>query len=234
MSNINNQITTNANGTFTITKTFLGEFAEMVADKTAKKISKQIYAQICAERAKGDELIDKRLYNVKLVLQHYLSLREYVNNAVFELEEDENEQETAIEILDSMQNIEGAGKNELAVESIKKSLYRTQVILEHIDVMFSVYQTESLKSQRSEEVRRCAVLESMYMKPMPSGVSVRDFQEMLAERYGVADGRQIRKDINSALERLTALIFGMDGLIMYEYRKRRNKKNKVEDTSKEQ
>lgn len=231
MGNMTSHITANSNGTFTVTKTFLEEFASSVADEAAKKTVSQ-FKRVIEEREKKDNVFDKRLYNVKLLLKHYMALKEYVNNAVFELS-DLDQEETAIEILDSMSNFRGSGKAELTIESIKKSVQRTAIILDHVECMFNVYKLSCYANNKEEDIRRCDVIETIYMKKYPEGSKYADIQRELLNKYALSDVRQIRRDINAAVERLTTLMFGIDGFTMFDMRKEKSRK-KINSSKKDE
>lgn len=155
-------------------------------DKEKKKIQKSRY--------------DRRLRNTKLLLRNYRMFREHVENAIFEVSQlDEN----AIDILDMMWDTSSTG--ELFVESIKKSVSRTQIIMTHVTDMLGLYEAYCLKSLKPEDGRRYRVIESLYIVDNP--ITVRE----IATREGI-DDRTVYKDIDAACEKLSALIFGIDGL----------------------
>ena len=67
------------------------------------------------------------------------------------------------------------------------------------------------KSLRPEDLRRWDVINTLYIKDVPQGLSKMDIYNDLAEKHFVSE-RQIRMDVNDALIKLTALIFGIDGV----------------------
>ena len=84
---------------------------------------------------------DRRLRNTRLLLRNYRMFRDHVENAVFEAEQlDEN----AIDILDLMS--ENIYDNDLYVESIKKSVARTKIIMEHVNEMLRIYEAYCFRS----------------------------------------------------------------------------------------
>ena len=74
---------------------------------------------------------DRRLHNTKLLIRHYRTFKEYVNNAVFEREESNEDALGAIEELMWEPRVTA----DMVVESIKRSAARTQIIINHIDGM---------------------------------------------------------------------------------------------------
>ena len=127
---------------------------------------------------------------------------------------------TAIEILDSFQNSKTIGKEELKLESIITSTMRTQILINYIDDMIEIYKQMCYKSSKGEDARRVDVLETMFLKDVPDGAATTDIVADLAKKWYVSE-RQIWRDSTDAVERLTALLFGVDGVNMLEDKKRR-------------
>jgi hypothetical protein len=143
---------------------------------------------------------DRRLYNTKLLLRNYRMLNAYVANAVYEESDDD---ENAIDILDMM--CEHAWKDDVCINSIKKSVMRTQIIMKHINGMLEIYDVLCKRSQKTEDQRRWRVLNAMYISEENSTA------EEIAQSEGI-DTRTVYKDLSYATEKMTALLFGIDGL----------------------
>lgn len=142
---------------------------------------------------------DRRLRNTKLLLRNFRMFKEHCQKAVYDASRlDEN----AIDILDLMW---GRDSNENFVESIKKSAQRTAIIMQHITDMVDLYEAYCFRSGKPEEIRRYRVIESMYIADTPMTPA------QIAERERI-DTRTVYKDIDAAAEKLSALIFGIDGL----------------------
>jgi hypothetical protein len=143
---------------------------------------------------------DRRLRNTKLLLRNFRMFKEHTENAVFEVSQlDEN----AIDILDMMW--EYSNDSELFVESIKKSVARTKIIMTHVIDMLALYEAYCMKSTKPEDSRRYRVIDNLYISEQP--MTVRE----IATMEGI-DERTVYKDVDAACERLSALIFGIDGL----------------------
>ena len=70
---------------------------------TAKITADELYAKLTQERKQKEEsLFNLRLYNTKLLLEHYRLFKEHAENAISDLDDIDAEQITAIEIMDSM------------------------------------------------------------------------------------------------------------------------------------
>lgn len=143
---------------------------------------------------------DRRLRNTKLLLRNYHMLKEHAERSVFGRTQ---MQESAFDILESMM---GLYDNEVIIESIKRSATRTAVIVSHIDTMFGLYEAYCDHSAtRDIDMRRYEVIWDMYMAdPTLTVKEIAKKQNMSKEN--------VYADIKVAIERLTALIFGVDGL----------------------
>lgn len=143
---------------------------------------------------------DKRLRNTKLLLRNYHMLKEHAENSVFGRTQME---ESALDILESMMSMYD---NEVIIESIKRSATRTAVIVSHIETMFGLYAAYCDKSpNRDIEMRRYEVVWDMYMAEVTlSAKEIAEKQHMSKDN--------VYADLRVATERLTALIFGVDGL----------------------
>ena len=145
---------------------------------------------------------DRRLRNTKLLLRNYRMFKEHISSAVFE--STQIIKESAVDILSLMWE---SNDTELFVESIKKSVERTKIIFTHINTMLDLYETYCMKSPKEEDWRRWRVTKSMYID---DDIMTAD---EIAKRENI-DKRTVYRDIDVAVERLSALIFGIDGLKM--------------------
>lgn len=143
---------------------------------------------------------DRRLRNTKLLLRNYHMLKGHAENSVFGRTQME---ESALDILESMMSMYD---NEVIIESIKRSATRTAVIVSHIETMFGLYAAYCDKSpNRDIEMRRYDVVWDMYMaEDTLSAKEIAEKQHMTRDN--------VYADLRVATERLTALIFGVDGL----------------------
>lgn len=181
----------------TLTPEQLKSIYERAAEIGAKE-ALRVYEQ---ERKKEQgKRADRRLRNTKLLLRNYHMLKEHASNSVFGRTQME---ESALDILESMMNMYD---NEVIIESIKRSATRTAIIVSHIETMFGLYETYCEKSQNKEiDRRRYEVIWDRYMAEQVLSVKeIANKQNMSKEN--------VYSDLKVAEERLTALIFGVDGL----------------------
>jgi len=140
----------------------------------------------------------KRLYNTKLLLQNYNILKDHCENSISNLQEIAHT-ENAIDILDSLDSC----NNNTYIESIKRSTTRTYIILAHIDEMMKLYKAYSLSSSKPEEIRRYRIMDAVYLDELK--------MSDVCERQKI-DRSTYFCDINEISKKLSALIFGIDGL----------------------
>ncbi|WP_370852939.1 hypothetical protein [Phascolarctobacterium faecium] len=190
---------------------------QKIISETAEATAKAIYNKIQLEAKKAKaEAVSKKLYNTRLLLQNYRLFKQYVENAVFDLVRLDEEKETPLEILDAMWQSYGPGKSEIAVESIKMSMTRTKIIMAHVDEMIGLYEAYCYRSGKEENMRRLDVLKSMYITETDKTAG--EIAVDLADKYYM-DVRSIYRDVNAAIDVMTALIFGIDGVQVKEKRK---------------
>ena len=168
--------------------------AAVVGAREALKIFEQ-------ERNKEySDRVDRRLRNTKLLLRNYHVLKEHAENSVFGRTQME---ESAIDILESMMSMYN---NEIIIESIKRSATRTAIIVSHIEVMLGLYHSYCEHTSSYEiDLRRYEVIWDMYIADQT--LSAKE----IAEKQNISI-RNVYEDIKVATQRLSALIFGVDGL----------------------
>ena len=172
-----------------------------IYEKAATIGAKEALKAFKAEREREyNRRVDRRLRNTRLLLRNYHMLKEHAENSVFGRTQ---MKESALDILESMMSMYD---NEVIIESIKRSATRTAVIVSHIETMFGLYAAYCDKSQnRDIEMRRYEALWDMYMAG--DTLSVKE----VAKKQHVSKDT-VYTDIKMAIEKLTALFFGVDGL----------------------
>lgn len=143
--------------------------------------------------------VDTRLRNTKLLLRNFRMLKAHSESAVYDIEQLLDE--SPYDILDLMNSGSGGG----FVESIKSSVARTAIMVQHVETMLQLYETYCFKSRRPEEERRCRIIQALYINDEHMTVYE------VAQRENI-DARTVYKDIDSAAEKIAAFIFGIDGI----------------------
>ncbi len=143
---------------------------------------------------------DRRLRNTKLLLRNYRMLKKHAENSVFRRAQMD---ESAFDILESMMK---SRDNDVIISSIKDSAARTAVMVSHVEAMLGLYAAFCEKSPNREiERRRYDVVWDMYIaEDTLSAKEIAKKKNMSKENVYV--------DLRVAVERLAALIFGVDGL----------------------
>lgn len=145
------------------------------------------------------ENADRRLRNTKLLLRNYHMLRENKDSSVFGRSQME---ESAADILDSMMNLYN---DEVVIDSIKRSATRTAIMVSHIETMVDIYEAYCIKSDNEIDMRRYEVLYDMYIADIVLSA------KQIAKKQNISK-ETVYGDLNIAIERITCLIFGVDGL----------------------
>ena len=153
-----------------------------------------------ARRSKK-EIADKRYHNTELLLEKYNTLKLSAENAVFDIQQVEEEQSVK-QILDLMM---GYNDSDLLIQSVKKSKVKTEMILKHIDAMLQVYKNLCQNTTDELEERRYNILIDRYI------ASPRLSAFQLSEKYYLSE-RTIYDDLRASKSTLATLIFGIDGV----------------------
>lgn len=141
---------------------------------------------------------DRRFNNTKLLLRKYRGLEAYTSNAIYETSQLLDE-DTEI-ILEAF----GADMNEVRqVQSIRKSVTITKVIMEHVSMMLDCYRRQCDRSSRPEIKRRWRVIYQMFLADAPFSA-----QEIAnVEHISLS---MVYMDVDNACEELSTLFFGLD------------------------
>ena len=180
----------------TLSKEDLQELMEKAAVAGAKAGIDRYEAEL-KERQK--KYRDKRYHNTKLLLRNYRMLQINAENSVFGRSQME---ESAADILDNMMNMYN---DEVIVESIKTSATRTAIIVSHVKTMIRMYQICCEQSGNEIDKRRYDIIYGLYISD--SKITRKE----LMDKWNISSDTTYT-DEKIAIERLSALIFGVDGL----------------------
>lgn len=161
------------------------EIVEMAIETYRKEAEKQ-RMQNC----------DRRLHDTKMLMEKYRDFAEYSESTVYDtLQVDEND-----EFRDIME-LMGCGEKMLPVESIRQSVAKIRVLAHHVNRILDFYEYRCKHSKKSEDARRLRVIKALYLD------NSRKTLETLAKEENV-EVRTICRDLNTALQELSILIFG--------------------------
>lgn len=141
---------------------------------------------------------DKRLRNTRLLLENYNALSNHCRNAIYD-RKTANASENPIDLLDA---INDQNRNTY-IQTIKDSVLRTKIIITHIDEMLKLYRVYCETSDKSEDLRRYRILRAKY-------IDNKRVEEICAVEK--IDQSTYYRDSREIINKLSALIFGIDGL----------------------
>lgn len=175
---------------------------------TMQKEAAEIGAKAAMEKLEQEKksmyhkAVDRRLHNTKLLLGNYRMLRENADNSIYGRSQME---ESAADILSSMMNLYD---DEVIVDAIKRSATRTAIIVSHIETMLQLYEAYCSKSGNELDGRRYEIIMDAYITEQPLTV------KEIAKKWHMSK-ENVYSDLKIATERLSALIFGVDGLRLH-------------------
>lgn len=180
----------------TLSKEDLQELMEKAAVAGAKAGIDRYEAEL---KDRQKKYRDKRYHNTKLLLRNYRMLQINAENSVFGRSQME---ESAADILDNMMNMYN---DEVIVESIKASATRTAIIVSHVRTMIRMYQICCEQSENEIDNRRYDIIYGLYIS------DPKITRKELMDKWNISSDTTYT-DEKIAIERLSALIFGVDGL----------------------
>lgn len=160
--------------------------------------------QKAIRKRENAEHIDRRLHNTRLLLKNYWMLKQHFQNAVYSFEEEANDTEIKPGDLWKLLN-QTTPTDEIYIESICKSATRTMLIIQHVDRMLDIYAAACERSAMDSMKRQYRILQARYLDDSPLPMTE------IAEREHI-HRRTAEKDLDAAIEGLTALIFGFDAI----------------------
>ena len=151
-----------------------------------------------------DKMYERRYHNTKLLLQNYRQLNEHFKNAVFDLDQAEEADESFRDIMELMGD-RVYDDDQYVVKSIKESSVRTKIIMTHVNRMLDIYAVMCEQSAREDDKRHYRILKALYLDDPP--VTALE----IARREHI-DKRTVYRNIDAAAACLTTLFFGADGI----------------------
>lgn len=171
-------------------------------------VKKASEAGIEAYRKEHEETTRKKagrmLYRTKVLLERYTELNAYANNSVYTLEQAEqvNEGIADLEVLTKF----GIFDDDKTLHNLKRSVVTVNMVMAHVNTMLEVYRQTCESSASNVKQRQYRVIERMYLSEKK--MNTKDIADLEGE-----DVRTIQNDAKAAREDLTALIFGLDGVL---------------------
>lgn len=184
--------------TYSITEAQLEDMIKKASEAGAEAYKKE---QSQSTRRK----VDRMLYKTKVLLEKYTWLKAYAKNSVYTLEQAEkvNDGMADIEVLTKF----GIFDNDKTLHNLKRGVITVNMLMTHVDNMLEVYRENCESYASKTKQRQYRVVYNMYLAEEKK--TTKEIAEMECEEV-----RTIQNDAKAAREDLTALIFGLDGILV--------------------
>lgn len=187
---------------YTLSKDDLEELVSKAA-AAGQEAGLRAYAQ--ENRSRDQNKVNRMLYKTRILLEKYRYLKEYCEKSVYTLEQAEEADENDLDIELLMRF--GILDEDYTVKRMQKGVMTCKILMAHVDKMIAVYREDSENSPSPVKRRQWTVLWNMYLAE--DRKSTREIADMIGEEL-----RTIQNDAKAVREDLTALIFGIDGLLI--------------------
>ena len=178
---------------------------ETIIQETARRAALEGARAVLAEQARNAAgRAGRRLHNTKLLLKNYRMFKEHCTGAVYTDEageHDGSEEETALELMDMILQRD----HSVTVDSIRRSCRRTKIMVRHIDNMLDLYRAHCEQNGNDALQRGYRIIRGLYLDAVPLT------PEQLSEQEHIST-RQVSRDRDAAIEQISMLMFGIDGL----------------------
>lgn len=191
-----------------------------VGEEILKIIEKSVEAGVNAGIARGIKEIensrldklkkktDIRKHNTALLLRNYNKFKKHISAAIYSEEQlEENTEEENMTYNEYLIVLMEEQADENFIKSIMRSMTRTKIILKHIDSFLEYYFIRCANSERDDIRRRGEVIQYLYINEEDK---ILTFEET-ANKLNV-NIKTVARDRKKAIEELSALFFGIDGL----------------------
>ncbi|QAA31234.1 hypothetical protein [Clostridium manihotivorum] len=155
------------------------------------------------EYHKTKKRYDRRLRNTRLLLKHYRSL--IAHNKISENTTIRIYEKNAIDELDDLDAVDD---EEQYVQALSKTKIRTLLIIVHINKALNYYEA-ICKSDGKAKERRYQIIRYLYIDEVEDDIM--PSYEQVAEHFNY-NVRTIGRDVRAAIEDLSILFFGIDGI----------------------
>jgi hypothetical protein len=162
------------------------------------------------------ERTEKVRNSAKTLIQHYRKLKKMKDTSVYD--PDTVTDLTLAGIFDYI--LDECRKEEFELTSTKKNMLITGMLLNHVDTQLENYKKECEQSKIPDIERRYRVVEMMFLNEEPMK------PDDVAEVENI-DKSNVYRTLEKAYDDLTALFFGVEGLDVAEYRRKKRAEKKV-------
>lgn len=107
-----------------------------------------------------------------------------------------------------LDDIEAIDDEEQYIQAISRTKVRTLVIIRHINRVIKYYDI-ICKAEGGNKKRRCDIIKSLYIDPVKNDI-IPTYDEV-GEKLDIS-GKTVSRDVWRAIEELSILLFGIDGI----------------------
>ena len=153
----------------------------------------------------ASQKVGRMLYKTKVLLEKYRYLKEYADKAVYTLEQAEDVDRSLAD--SEMLQRFGILDNDKTLHRMQRGVVTVKMIMAHVDRMLEAYREDCESSSSPVRQRQWRVIWNLYIAE----------ERMTTKQSAEAEGEELRtiqNDAKIAREDLTALIFGIDGLLI--------------------
>lgn len=162
------------------------------------------------------ERTEKVRNSAKTLIQHYRKLKKMKDTSVYD--PDTVTDLTLAGIFDYI--LDDCRREEFELTSTKRNMLITGMLLNHVDIQLENYKKECEQSKIPDVERRYRVVEMMFLNEEPMK------PDDVAEVENI-DKSNVYRTLEKAYDDLTALFFGVEGLDVAEYRRKKRMEKKA-------
>lgn len=192
------------------------EIAQMMKKAAREGAKEGIAAYESRQAVLASERTEKVRNSAKTLVQHYRKLKKMKDTSIYDT--DTVTDLTLSGIFDHI--LDECRKEEFELTSTKKNMLITGMLLNHVDTQLENYRRECEQSSIPDVQRRYRVIEMMYLQNNPMK------PDEIAERENI-EKTSVYRTLEKAYDDLTALFFGIEGLDVAEYRKKKRLEKKM-------
>lgn len=196
---------------FVLSKDAISQIASVAAKEGIQAYKRE-------QEAQWEERVEKVRYSAKTLVIHYRDFKRMKDTSVYST--DTVTYPTLMEIFDGI--LESVRAEEFDLTSTKKTMLRTGMLMNHVDVQLENYKKECNNSNAPEIQRRYRIVEMMYLRE--KGLRADEVAEIEC-----IDKSNVYRTLEKAYDDLTVLFFGIDGMHVIEMRQKNAKKKRAEN-----
>ncbi|WP_312647551.1 hypothetical protein [Aminipila sp.] len=173
---------------------------KMVATDAAKEAIKMIREEERKDKKK------RAFQNTNLLLEHYLELKEFCNNVVYESAYAiDVEQSKLYEIIDQVTG------EEISVRSLKRSKEVTLIMLNHVDTALNCLYKKCKNDSNSDMMTKYKIIHLLHLDPLMQKLNWSERIVQVAIRLNCSEST-VRRWRTEMVNKLGIYLYGVEGL----------------------